>query len=135
MIMSATEWRDPSEEMPLQQRDLRLLDQLARHRHFLRNTRRQSGRTVGADVEADAEQLCRHVGLPQHRERVGCHAVDDFPGHAGRRIHALEGLGDHAGEAGLLHGRHVGQVGPSLLAGYRQRPQGAGLDVRMGGLG
>src|SRR6185437_7793992 len=62
---------------PLLLLDLRLLDDVVPHRHFLGDARGQALRPGGADVEANVAQLGGDLGLLQHRQRLGRDALHD----------------------------------------------------------
>src|SRR6266851_2349530 len=105
-----------------------LVDDLLVHRHLAGDAGAEDVGSLGDDRQAGLGESLPHVGPGQDGGELLRQPVDDRLRRSGRRIDALEGVGDRILDPDLVERGNVGKVRPAPLRGYRDRAQLAGLD-------
>ena len=84
----------------------------------------------GRTRKPGVEQLVFHLRRAQDFERLRLQPVDVFGRRLRRRQQDAIDREDEVLVAGLLHGRHIRQIGPAAFGADREAAQRAGLNVR-----
>src|SRR5262249_1414548 len=108
----------------------RLVDDVLVHRNLARDAGAENLRPLRNDGKARFHELLPDVGAVEDQGEFLRQPIDHRLWRPGRRVNALEGIGDGVLHPELFERRHAGKIGPALPRGHGDGTHFAGVDQR-----